>query len=72
MASNYKITDPFQIGLLPDETPSSIDLDDYLITESELLDQWVGNNLFGWGANSFGQLGQGDRTHRSSPTQVGS
>ena len=47
MASNYKITDPFQIGLLPDETPSSIDLDDYLITESEILDQWVGNNLFG-------------------------
>jgi alpha-tubulin suppressor-like RCC1 family protein len=27
--------------------------------------------LWTWGNNSFGQLGQGDYTHRSSPIQVG-
>ena len=27
--------------------------------------------LFAWGYNSYGQLGLGDRTHRSSPVQVG-
>ena len=26
--------------------------------------------LFAWGANSYGQLGQNDRTHRSSPVQI--
>jgi alpha-tubulin suppressor-like RCC1 family protein len=27
--------------------------------------------LWTWGNNSYGQLGQGDYTHRSSPVQVG-
>lgn len=27
--------------------------------------------LWGWGYNTGGQLGQGDRIHRSSPTQIG-
>lgn len=31
-----------------------------------------GNNLFAWGNNSDGQLGQGNTTFRSSPVQVGS
>ena len=32
----------------------------------------IGGKLYTWGANSEGQLGQGDTTNRSSPTQVGS
>ena len=31
----------------------------------------VGPKLYGWGDNGSGQLGLGDRTSRSSPTQVG-
>jgi alpha-tubulin suppressor-like RCC1 family protein len=27
--------------------------------------------LWSWGGNSYGQLGQNNRTHRSSPTQIG-
>lgn len=30
-----------------------------------------GNMLFGWGINTFGQLGLGDIVPRSSPTQIG-
>jgi len=31
----------------------------------------VSNNLFGWGMNTSGELGVGDTSTRSSPTQVG-
>lgn len=31
-----------------------------------------GGELYSWGNNTFAQLGQGDNTHRSSPTRVGS
>jgi len=27
--------------------------------------------LYSWGRNQYGQLGQGDTTSRSSPTQIG-
>ena len=29
-------------------------------------------SMWSWGRNNYGQLGQGDITHRSSPVQVGS
>ena len=32
----------------------------------------VGYNLYDWGFNNAGQLGLGDTTNRSSPTQIGS
>lgn len=31
-----------------------------------------GGELYSWGNNGYGQLGHGDRSHRSSPTRVGS
>ena len=48
------------------------DLTDIYVTEKWLIDRFVGSGLFAWGENNFGQLGQGDITNRSSPTQVGS
>ena len=30
------------------------------------------STLWAWGSNNLGNLGLGDRTHRSSPVQVGS
>jgi alpha-tubulin suppressor-like RCC1 family protein len=32
----------------------------------------AGGSLYAWGYNSYGELGQGDTTNRSSPVQVGS
>ena len=63
MSSNYLTSDPI-LG--------NIDLDDKLVTEAWLVDQFVGSALFAAGYNSsFGSLGLNDTTGRSSPTQVG-
>ena len=43
------------------------DLDNYLITESWLIDQWVGDTLMCWGSNSYGQLGDNTTTTRYTP-----
>jgi len=44
------------------------DLDNYLITESWLIDQWVGDTLWTWGNNAAGQLGDNTSgTNRSTP-----
>jgi len=43
------------------------DLDNYLITESWLIDQWVGDTLWTWGQNNRGQLGDNTATNRSTP-----
>jgi alpha-tubulin suppressor-like RCC1 family protein len=54
----------------------SIDLDDEYITDQWLVDQFVGNNLFTWGNDNLGQLGNGvpsvTALSYSSPIQVGS
>jgi alpha-tubulin suppressor-like RCC1 family protein len=46
------------------------DLKTAFVSDSWLLDQFVGNNLFTWGRNVYGQLGDNTRTNRSSPTQT--
>jgi len=46
---------------------------DYFIdTYPNLVPGMTSPGLFSWGYNDYGQLGLGDRTHRSSPVQVGS
>ncbi len=47
------------------------DLDEEFITDAWLIDQYVGNTLFGWGDNSYGAIGNGTQTDYSSPIQIG-
>jgi alpha-tubulin suppressor-like RCC1 family protein len=47
------------------------DFDDYFINDLNFLDDYIKpNSLWLWGANSYGQLGTSNYTHRSSPIQV--
>jgi alpha-tubulin suppressor-like RCC1 family protein len=62
MASNYTKDDPVF---------GTIDLDDQYVTDSWLIDKYVGGQLWAWGENGYGQLGQGNTTYYSSPVQVG-
>ena len=56
-----------------DSAFGATDLDDEYITDAWLIDQFVGNNLFGWGYNGYGQLGNGTgNIFYSSPIQIGS
>jgi alpha-tubulin suppressor-like RCC1 family protein len=50
----------------------SIDLDDEYITDAWLVDKFVGNNLWTWGFNVYGALGDGTTARKSTPIQVGS
>jgi alpha-tubulin suppressor-like RCC1 family protein len=45
-------------------------LDEVYITDSEIIDRFVGTQLWGWGDNTVGQLGTNSTTHRSSPVQT--
>ena len=55
-----------------DPTFGSIDLDDEYITDSWLVDQFVGNIMLSCGYNTTGIIGDGTVAHKSSPVQVGS
>ena len=64
MASNYTKDDPVF---------GTIDLDHQYVTDSWLVDQFVGGTLFAWGSNTGGKLGTaGVNNYYSSPIQVGS
>ena len=43
------------------------DLENYFVTESWLIDQYVGDTLWMWGRNNFGQLGVNDTNTRCTP-----
>jgi alpha-tubulin suppressor-like RCC1 family protein len=58
--------------LKDDSVTGQLDLDDEYVTESWLLEQYVGNNLFGQGYNPNGGIGNGNTTSFSSPIQIGS
>ena len=62
MPSNFTTDDP---------TYGSVELDEKFVTDSWLVDQFVGNALQSWGSNGNGRLGLNDATNRSSPAQVG-
>jgi len=49
------------------------DLENYFVTEYQLIDQYIGDELFTWGVNGSGQLGTNDITTRLTPvnTSVG-
>lgn len=64
MTSNYRYYDT--------ELEQYVDLDDYFITDAWIIDRYVGNGLWTWGNNGYGQLGLGDINSRSSPVQIGS
>jgi alpha-tubulin suppressor-like RCC1 family protein len=43
------------------------DLENYFVSESWLIDQWVGDTLWTWGRNDAGQLGVNDTNTRCTP-----
>ena len=43
------------------------DIEDYFITDYQLIDQYIGDTLWLWGYNNIGQLGVNDTTYRSTP-----
>ena len=43
------------------------DLENYFVTEYWLIDQYVGDTLWTWGRNSYGQLGDNTIISRSTP-----
>jgi len=43
------------------------DLENYFVTESWLIDQWVGDELWTWGRNDVSQLGINATGNRSTP-----
>jgi alpha-tubulin suppressor-like RCC1 family protein len=45
------------------------DLKSAFITDAWLIDQFVGNRLWGWGRNSYGGLGDNTVVNKSSPVQ---
>lgn len=57
---------PVQVGLLTDWKIV------YAAGTQNMYAMKTDNTIWAWGANNFGQLGQGNTTPRSSPVQVGS
>ena len=43
------------------------DIENYFVTEYWLIDQYVGDTLWAWGQNTFGQLGDNTTITRSTP-----
>jgi alpha-tubulin suppressor-like RCC1 family protein len=43
------------------------DIEDYFVSDYQLIDQYIGDQLWNWGFNSSGQLGVNDTIYRSTP-----
>jgi alpha-tubulin suppressor-like RCC1 family protein len=43
------------------------DIEDYFVSDYELIDKYIGDQLWGWGLNGFGQLGINATTNRTTP-----
>lgn len=54
-------------GLPGNFKTSSQDLLDYFLTESEIIDSVVGDKLWSWGGNVYGQLGLNSATASATP-----
>jgi len=48
-------------------TPDGDIENESFITEEWLVDQWIGDQLWGWGSNAYGQLGINNTISRSTP-----
>lgn len=59
--SNFTIQDPV-LG--------QVDLDNIFITNTWLIDRYVGNTLSAWGRGTVGQNGDGANSNYSSPNQI--
>jgi alpha-tubulin suppressor-like RCC1 family protein len=46
------------------------DLTEIYLSEPDILERYVGNQLWTWGYNFYGQLGTNNIVHRSSPVQT--
>ena len=46
------------------------DIAQIYLSDTEILERYVGNQLWGWGYNKEGQLGTNNLVHRSSPVQT--
>ena len=55
---------------MPNFTSLQEDLDRIYFTEHELIDQYYGNMLWGFGRNTKGQVGDGTIVGKSSPVTV--
>ena len=49
---------------------NSGDIEDYFITDYQLIDQYIGDTLWSWGANTSGQLGINNTTQITVITPV--
>ena len=43
------------------------DLENYFVTEYQLIDQYIGDELWTWGQGSYGRLGNNTATNKSTP-----
>ena len=43
------------------------DLENYFVTEYQLIDQYIGDELWTWGQGSYGRLGNDTATNKSTP-----
>ena len=46
------------------------DLEDYFVTDYELMERYIGDNLYIWGRNNSGQLGVNNSTNRDTPLTI--
>jgi len=47
-----------------------VNLNDFYITDADIVDQYLNGKLWTWGNNDYGQLGDNTGTNRSSPVQT--